>query len=145
MTRTPLAVRRQRIEMMYSEETRGIEVVVEPTYLADQSAPSDDHYFWAYTVRILNQGAETVQLLSRHWKITDGTGRTQEVRGAGVVGEQPVLPPGATYQYTSGCPLTTSSGIMVGSYEMQTVAGDVFLVAIPAFPLDIPDMPRTLN
>ncbi|PTW62130.1 ApaG protein [Breoghania corrubedonensis] len=130
---------------MYSEETRGIEVVVEPTYLADQSAPSDDHYFWAYTVRIVNQSDDTVQLLSRHWKITDASGRVQEVRGAGVVGEQPVLRPGASYQYTSGCPLATTSGIMVGSYQMQTRDGDVFAVAIPAFPLDIPDLPRVLN
>ena len=130
---------------MFSEETHGIEVVVEPTYLADQSAPSDDHYFWAYTVRIVNQSEETVQLLSRHWKITDAAGRVQEVKGAGVVGEQPVLHPGASYQYTSGCPLSTTSGIMVGTYEMKSEDGAVFVVAIPAFPLDIPDEPRVLN
>ncbi len=130
---------------MYSEETDGIEVVVEPTYLADQSAPADDHYFWAYTVRIVNQGETTVQLISRHWKITDATGRVQEVRGAGVVGEQPVLRPGASFQYTSGCPLSTTSGFMVGSYEMEGEGGRLFSVAIPAFPLDIPDMPRVLN
>ncbi|WP_321499062.1 Co2+/Mg2+ efflux protein ApaG [Breoghania sp.] len=130
---------------MYSEETNGISVVVEPTYLADQSAPADDHYFWAYTVRIVNQSETTVQLISRHWKITDAAGRVQEVRGAGVVGEQPVLRPGASYQYTSGCPLSTTSGFMVGSYEMESERGDLFSVAIPAFPLDIPDMPRVLN
>lgn len=130
---------------MYSEETRDIRVTVEPIYLEDESLPADDQYFWAYTVRIVNQGGETVRLLNRYWKITDAGGRVQEVRGPGVVGEQPVLAPGASYQYTSGCPLPTPSGFMVGAYEMETGRGEVFSVAIPAFPLDIPDAPRILN
>lgn len=130
---------------MYSQITRSIKVVVKPTYLEDQSSPSDNHYVWAYHVRIENQGEETVQLRRRHWKITDAMGRMQEVRGAGVVGEQPVLKPGASFEYTSGTPLPTPSGIMVGSYEMETNAGTSFDVAIPAFSLDSPHQPIRLN
>src|SRR5690349_22802887 len=87
---------------MYSETTRSIKVTVKPFYLEDQSSPGDNHYVWAYHVRIENHGGETVQLRRRHWRITDGLGRVQEVRGPGVVGEQPVLQPGGTYEYTSG-------------------------------------------
>jgi len=123
---------------MYSETTRSIKVTVKPYFLEDQSSPSDGHFVWAYHVRIENQGPETVQLRRRHWRITDGIGRTQEVRGPGVVGEQPVLGPGQTFEYTSGTPLGTPSGIMVGTYEMETRNGESFAVAIPAFSLDSP-------
>jgi ApaG protein len=130
---------------MYEQTTRAIKVVVKPIYLEDQSSPADNHYVWAYQVRIENQGAETVQLRRRHWQITDAMGRIQEVRGAGVVGEQPVLNPGDAFEYTSGTPLPTPSGIMVGSYEMETRDGATFEVAIPAFSLDSPHQQVQIN
>ncbi len=124
--------------MEYSAETRAIVVSVEPVYLDEQSSPSDEHYVWAYQVRIENAGAETVRLVNRHWKITDAMGRLQEVRGQGVVGEQPTLKPGEAFEYTSGTPLGTPSGIMAGTYEMETNDGERFDVEIPAFSLDSP-------
>ena len=123
---------------MYTQKTKNISVTVTPIYLEDQSEPAEDHYVWAYQVRIENDGVETVQLRSRHWRITDANGLVQEVRGAGVVGEQPVLEPGETFEYTSGTPLNAPSGIMVGSYGMQTDDGDMIEVDIPAFSLDSP-------
>ncbi len=123
---------------MYQKTTHAIQVTVKTSYLDDQSSPVDDHYVWAYQVRIENQGAETVQLLKRYWHITDENGQVHEVRGAGVVGEQPVLKPGDSFEYTSGTPLATPSGIMVGSYQMETAGGESFDVAIPAFSLDSP-------
>jgi ApaG protein len=131
--------------MSYSETTRSITVTVEPTYLEEQSSPAEDKYVWAYHVRIENNGADTVQLRRRHWRITDGLGRTHEVRGPGVVGEQPVLAPGQSFEYTSGTPLNTPSGIMVGSYEMETRQGENFSIAIPAFSLDSPHQSVRLN
>tara|TARA_R110002110_G_scaffold82082_1_gene213433 strand:- start:591 stop:989 length:399 start_codon:yes stop_codon:yes gene_type:complete len=122
----------------YSETTKNITVTVEPFYLDEQSEPSDDHYLWAYRVVISNNGDDVVQLLNRHWKITDAGGRMEEVRGPGVVGEQPVLSPGESFEYTSGCPLSTPSGFMVGTYEMKYENGDLFDIAIPAFSLDSP-------
>ncbi|MEJ1996293.1 MAG: Co2+/Mg2+ efflux protein ApaG [Limibacillus sp.] len=130
---------------MYSKTTDSIRVTVRPHYLEDQSAPDEDHYVWAYQVHIENMGDDTVQLLNRYWHITDATGRVQEVAGPGVVGEQPTLPPGEAFQYTSGCPLSTPSGIMVGHYEMTDRAGRRFEVAIPAFSLDSPHQPVKLN
>lgn len=130
---------------MYSETTRSITITVQPFYLEDQSSPAESHYVWAYHVRIENRSRETVQLLNRHWKITDSQGRMQEVRGAGVVGEQPVLAPGEAFEYTSGTPLPTPSGIMVGTYEMETRGGKSFSVRIPAFSLDSPHQPIKLN
>lgn len=129
----------------YAATTRSIRVQVQPIFLEDQSSPDENYYVWAYRVRIENQGGETVQLLNRYWKITDASGRVQEVRGPGVVGEQPVLAPGESYEYTSGCPLSTPSGIMVGTYEMETRDGELFDIAIPAFSLDSPFQPRRLN
>src|ERR1700730_1911108 len=130
---------------MYSEITRSIKVSVEPFYLEDQSSPAEGRYVWAYHVRIENGGLETVQLRNRHWQITDNRGQMQEVRGAGVVGEQPVLAPGESFEYTSGPPLPTPSGIMVGSYEMETRGGDSFWVRVPAFSLDSPHQAVRLN
>ena len=130
---------------MYSAVTREIRVQVEPIYLDDQSEPDDAQYVWAYRVQIENEGTETVQLLTRYWHITDGMGRVQEVRGAGVVGEQPVLNPGESYEYTSGTPLPTPSGIMKGSYQMSTPSGDKFDIEVPAFSLDCPHEARRLN
>ena len=130
---------------MYSETTRSITITVEPIYMADQSDPEDDHFFWAYQVRIENRGRETVRLLKRHWRITDSNGFVHEVQGAGVVGETPTLEPGESFEYTSGTPLTTPSGIMVGSYQMVDAKGDRFDVAIPAFSLDSPHQDRQIN
>ncbi len=130
---------------MYKATTQQIQVTVEPSFLESESAPDDSRYFWAYTIEISNLGDAVVQLRSRHWRITDANGRTEEVRGAGVVGEQPVLKPGETFSYTSGCPLTTNSGIMVGSYEMEGENGDLFSIDIPAFSLDLPDQRKTVN
>lgn len=113
--------------------------------MEDDSSPMQNYYFWAYTVEIANRGDRSVQLLSRYWKITDATGRTQEVRGPGVVGEQPTLAPGESYRYTSGAPLRTPSGIMLGSYQMTAEDGEMFDVTIPAFSLDSPYTPRTMN
>ncbi|MFQ5774005.1 MAG: Co2+/Mg2+ efflux protein ApaG [Kiloniellaceae bacterium] len=130
---------------MYHETSESIRVTVKPIYLEDQSSPTDNHFVWAYQVRIENMGGETVQLLHRYWQITDSMGRVQEVRGAGVVGEQPTLGPGESFEYTSGTPLPTPSGIMVGSYEMESASGRRFNVAIPAFSLDSPHQPVQLN
>ena len=130
---------------MYNAATKGIEVTVKPFFLEDQSAPQDGHFVWAYWIRIENCGGETVQLRNRFWRITDGLGRMQEVRGEGVVGEQPVLKPGEAFEYTSGTPLATPSGIMMGSYEMETEGGDLFDVSIPAFSLDSPHEGAKIN
>jgi ApaG protein len=130
---------------MYEAVTKGIRVRVQPEYLEEESAPVDGRYVWAYTIDIINEGTETVQLKTRHWRITDSAGRTEEVRGPGVVGETPVLEPGASFRYTSGCPLKTPSGIMVGSYQMATEDGGRIEVAIPAFSLDSPHARRSLN
>ncbi|MBJ6132296.1 Co2+/Mg2+ efflux protein ApaG [Ochrobactrum sp. Q0168] len=130
---------------MYRAVTQGIEITVEPFYLEEESAPEDNRYVWGYRITIANNSSDTVQLRSRYWQITDANGRVEEVRGAGVVGEQPVLDPGDSFQYSSGCPLTTSSGVMVGRYQMQNPAGRTFEVDIPAFSLDVPEQRRTLN
>ena len=130
---------------MYQEITRGIRVSVNPTYLEGQSDPSQGHYVWAYQVTIANEGPETVQLLTRHWKITDGRGQLHEVQGPGIVGEQPVLKPGESFEYTSGTPLSTPSGIMAGSYQMQAASGEMFDALVPAFSLDSPHEARRVN
>lgn len=124
---------------MYSATTHHICVTVHPVYLEEQSLPEEQHYVWAYTIQIENTGTQTVQLINRNWHITDANGQTQEVHGPGVVGEQPVLRPTESYQYTSGAALHTPSGIMMGTYEMQTDNGDLFLIEIPAFSLDSPE------
>ncbi len=130
---------------MYQKTTRAIHVTVKPIYLEDQSSPDDGHYVWAYHVSIENRSGETVRLRDRHWSITDANGRVHEVRGAGVVGEQPVLRPGEAFEYTSGTPLSTPSGIMVGSYGMESEGGDRFDVSIPAFSLDSPHQSKQVH
>ncbi|MBL8700950.1 MAG: Co2+/Mg2+ efflux protein ApaG [Alphaproteobacteria bacterium] len=130
---------------MYSETTNGITVTVRPVYLEDQSSPAENRYVWAYFIRIENNSRATVQLKSRYWHITDALGRVQEVRGAGVVGEQPVLKPGQAYEYNSGTPLSTPSGIMRGTYQMESTDGDRFDLRIPAFSLDSPHQAARLN
>jgi len=130
---------------MYEAVTESIRVRVTPQYLEEESSPDDSRYVWAYTVHIVNEGSETVQLRSRHWRITDASGRTEEVRGKGVVGQTPVMEPGGSFRYTSSCPLTTPSGIMMGSYQMTTGAGQRIDVTIPAFSLDSPHSKPRLN
>ena len=130
---------------MYKAITRGISVTVEPQYLADRSDPARGQYFWAYTIEIANHGDAAVQLKRRHWIITDGRGQRHEVKGPGVVGEEPIIEPGEAFRYTSGCPLDTPDGFMVGSYDMIGEDGGVFRVEIPAFSLDSPASRRTLN
>ena len=130
----------------YSATTRGIRVSVRSFYLADQSDPDERKFVWAYRIRIENTGQETVQLLRRTWEITDATGHTLRVEGPGVVGEQPVLDPGESFEYTSGTPLETASGFMVGRYHMVvTGTGENFDVAIPAFSLDSPHQDSRLH
>jgi ApaG protein len=130
---------------MYERITRGIKVIVRPQYLEGQSKPDEDHFVWAYTITVENHGRETVTLKTRYWKITDATGKVQEVRGAGVVGETPTLKPGDSFTYTSGCPLKTPSGFMVGAYQMQNEAGELFNIEIPAFSLDSPHDRHAIN
>ena len=130
---------------MYRAVTRNIEVKVEPHFLPDRSSPENGYFFWAYSITIANHGRETVQLKTRHWRITDALGRLQEVRGPGVVGEEPVLKPGESFEYTSGVPLPTPSGFMVGTYGMVTEQGERFDIDIPAFSLDTPQKERTIN
>lgn len=130
---------------MFEAKTQAIHVRVEPQFLDEQSSPDDHHFFWAYYVEIENRGEEPVQLRSRHWRITDGRGATQEVIGEGVVGEQPVILPGETYSYTSGAPLGTPSGFMAGHYQMERQNGEGFLVDIPVFSLDSPYDSHVLN
>jgi ApaG protein len=130
---------------MYRTVTRNIEVVVTPRFVADRSSPENNYFFWAYTISITNNGDDTVQLKTRHWRITDAHGRQQEVRGAGVVGEEPVLKAGEVFEYTSGVPLQTPSGFMTGTYGMVAVSGEHFDVNIPAFSLDSGNGKRTIN
>ncbi len=130
---------------MYHTVTRNIEVTVTPRFLAERSSPDNGYFFWAYTIAIINRGTHTVQLKTRHWKITDAHGRLQEVRGAGVVGEEPVLKPGETFEYTSGVPLPTPSGFMLGTYGMVTSDGENFDIEIPAFSLDSAHAKHTIN
>ena len=130
---------------MYSAVTHDVQVTVLPEFVPERSDPDAGRFFWVYTVEITNLRRSTVQLVSRHWRITDGRGRLEEVKGAGVVGEQPILEPGETFRYTSGCPLTTPSGIMAGTYRMVDQSGGAFDVVIPTFSLDSPSFRRTLN
>ncbi len=130
---------------MYTATTREIKVTVVPVYLEEQSLPDEEHYVWAYTIQLENEGDETVQLINRYWHITDARGLVQEVNGPGVVGEQPVLKPGGTYQYTSGAALHTPSGIMRGHYEMKTTEDELFSIEIPAFSLDSPEQVKRPN
>jgi ApaG protein len=122
----------------YQATTRGIAVSVEPTFLEANSSPASSQYVWAYRVTIENHGRETVQLLTRHWMITNARGEFTEVKGPGVVGEQPVLKPGESFEYTSGAPLNTPSGMMGGAYQMESDTGERFDIEIPTFSLDSP-------
>lgn len=129
----------------YEAVTDGVRVRVLPEYEDDQSEPEEAYYFWTYTVEILNERETAIQLRSRVWQITNANGQTEEVRGPGVVGQTPTIEAGQSFSYTSGCPLTTPSGIMVGSYQMSDAGGALFDVAIPAFSLDSPFVTKSVN
>jgi ApaG protein len=130
---------------MYEAVTHGVRVTVAPRFQPERSDPEENRWFWAYTVEITNLGEAPVRLRTRYWLITDGYGRRQEVSGPGVVGEQPLIGPGESFEYTSGCPLGTPSGFMVGHYRMEDADGSSFEVEIPAFSLDLPEQKRVLN
>jgi ApaG protein len=134
-----------QISPMYSAITENIQVTAMPAFSPERSEPDDGRYFWTYTIEIVNHGPIQAQLLERLWRITDGNGHEEVVRGPGVVGETPVLAPGGSFRYTSGCALTTPSGIMSGSYRMIDVNGRTFDIEIPAFSLDSPAERRVLN
>ncbi|MBM3541516.1 MAG: Co2+/Mg2+ efflux protein ApaG [Alphaproteobacteria bacterium] len=140
-----MTARRDTPSATYEATTRDIRVTVKPIYLPDQSEPDQGHYVWAYQVRIENNGGQEVQLLNRYWRIVDSMGRVQEVRGAGVVGEQPILKPGEAFEYTSGTPLSTPSGFMGGTYEMEAEGVGRFDIAIPTFSLDSLDQTTKLH
>lgn len=129
----------------YETETNGVFIRVRPTFVEDQSSPEDDRYLWAYHIEIENRGGRTLQLMTRHWRITDGDGRTQNVDGPGVVGQKPVLRPGGKFEYTSGCPLTTPSGMMQGAYRFEDETGESIEATIPLFALDSPYDDRRPN
>ncbi len=134
-----------QIVPMYSAITHDIHITAHPAYSPERSEPEADRYFWTYTIEITNRGAVQVQLLERFWRITDSSGRVETVRGPGVVGETPILGPGESFRYTSGCGLTTASGVMSGAYRMIDEDGRAFDVEIPAFSLDSPMERRVLN
>ncbi len=133
------------VDDAYVATTRGVEIRVMPEYAADRSNPQRSQFFWLYTVEIRNEGRDALQLVSRHWRIIDGQGRMQEVRGEGVVGKQPIIEPGETFRYTSGCPLPTPTGFMAGTYRMVHLSGRSFDAVIPDFSLDSPHVKRSLN
>lgn len=130
---------------MFRATTRSIEVNVSLKFQENESNPKNKCWFWSYTVEITNHSEIVVQLRSRHWRIVNSDGEMHEVRGAGVVGEEPILRSGESFRYTSSCPLDTASGFMSGFYQMQDTDGDMFDIAIPSFPLDIPGANRVLN
>ena len=130
---------------MYTKTTKNINITVNSYYLEEQSEPDEQHYVWAYQVTINNLSRDTVQLKNRYWKIIDSNGTKQEVRGEGVVGEQPILNPGEKFEYTSGTPLSTPSGFMEGYYEMETKNGNKFEATIPLFSLDCPNITNKVN
>ena len=130
---------------MYRETTDGIEITVRPDFLDQESDPDEGRWFWAYTVVIANHSDDTVQLESRYWRIINAVGEVEEVSGPGVIGEQPILSPGDSFQYTSGCPLNTPSGTMAGHYVMRRESGERLRAMIPPFSLDMPNVTRTIN
>lgn len=133
------------ISPMYSATTHDIKVTATPNFSPERSDPASNRYFWTYTIEIANHGQISVHLIERNWRITDGHGRVEHVHGPGVVGETPTIEPGSSFSYTSGCGLTTASGMMSGSYRMMDAEGRLFLVEIPAFSLDSPMERRVLN
>jgi len=136
---------RRRIMNQYAATTHGIRVLVHPEFLADRSDPDENYYVWAYTITIENTSDQTVTLRTRQWEIIDANGQRQHVDGEGVVGKQPTLGPGERFEYTSGCPLGTSSGFMTGLYTMESHDGQLLDVQVPPFSLDSPQAALTIN
>ncbi|TAJ30330.1 Co2+/Mg2+ efflux protein ApaG [Bosea sp. (in: a-proteobacteria)] len=136
---------RQETQAVYRAETHGVRVTAEPRFMEAESSHEQSRYFWAYAIEIVNLSGDVLQLLTRHWTITDGRGQVHEVSGEGVVGQQPVLRPGESFSYTSGCPLATPHGSMEGAYTMQDERGATFDVAVPLFPLDSPYVKKVLH
>ena len=130
---------------IYKAITGDVQVEVQTEYQPDRSSPEKGHHVWTYHVEICNLGQNDIQLRSRYWRIVDGHGRVQEVRGRGVVGEEPLIEAGECFSYSSGCPLDSESGFMSGHYEMETRDGSKFDVIVPTFSLDIPDRTIILN
>jgi ApaG protein len=130
---------------VYTQTTNDIQVSACSYFIDTESDPEENQYVWAYKITIENKGNKVIQLTKRHWLITDGFGRLQEVHGTGVVGECPILKPGDVYEYTSGTPLSTPSGMMRGSYHMETPEGETFDVIIPTFSLDSPHQEISIN
>ncbi|MGQ0533172.1 MAG: Co2+/Mg2+ efflux protein ApaG [Caulobacteraceae bacterium] len=130
---------------MYEQETAGMVVRVEPQFLPDESRPEDNRFVWAYTIEIENRRPDAVQLMSRFWRITDENGLTQEVRGDGVIGQQPVIGPGQRFRYSSAAPLAAPSGVMMGAYSMQRGNGEAFDISVPLFALDSPHVSKLAN
>ncbi len=130
---------------IYAAETQGVRVTAQPRFLEADSEPGQDRYVWAYAIEIVNLSGQTLRLLTRRWTIIDGHGRIHEVRGEGVVGQQPVLRPGESFSYTSGCPLATPHGSMQGAYAMQDERGEALEIAVPLFPLDSPYVKKVLH
>jgi ApaG protein len=141
----PIYKRGSKTSPVYEARTRDVVVRVRADYAPGQSDPLENRYFWTYTVEIENHGAETVQLVSRRWEITDARNRREVISGAGVVGEQPILKGREAFRYVSGCPLETPSGAMRGAYQMVTDDGDVFEAEIPEFSLHLPGAAKALN
>ncbi len=130
---------------MYEQETAGMVVRVEPQFLPEESRPEDSRFVWAYTIEIENRRPDAVQLMSRYWRITDENGATQEVRGDGVIGQQPVIEPGKSFRYSSAAPLAAPSGVMMGAYSMQRGNGEAFDISVPLFALESPNNSRLVN
>lgn len=130
---------------MFTKTTANVKVTAVPRFMPEHSEPDEAHYVWAYTIELENHNKVPVKLISRYWNITDAQGLIQEVRGAGVVGEQPVLQPGEAYRYTSGTSLHTPSGVMMGTYQMVASNGEKFDIDIPAFSLDSPFVTALAN
>ena len=130
---------------MYEQETAGMVVRVEPQFLPEESRPEDSRFVWAYTIEIENRRPDAVQLMSRYWRITDENGATQEVRGDGVIGQQPVIEPGQSFRYSSAAPLAAPSGVMMGAYSMQRGNGEAFDISVPLFALESPNNARLVN
>lgn len=130
---------------MYEQETAGMVVRVEPQFLPEESRPEDNRFVWSYTIEIENRRPDAVQLMSRYWRITDENGATQEVRGDGVIGQQPTIEPGQSFRYSSAAPLAAPSGVMMGAYSMQRGNGEAFDISVPLFALDSPHISKLAN
>ena len=136
---------KDNVEYYYTEVTKNIRVSVKTNFLSDQSDTENSLWVWSYHILIENNGNNKVQLIDRYWKITDATGIIKEVKGSGVIGEQPTIKPGEFFEYTSGTPLNKSSGFMSGNYRMINENNESFFIDVPVFSLDIPSVKKILN